>query len=135
MTVKLKDQTQDILMFNKVMALSDVEICKYIAEIEGLSTYVQSGSVRVMVTDGDDYYFNPLTDNNQLIFIMIKHEVERDFEHYDVIGWGYNVLDGKNPIRVTERQDFDDPVQPDLSMQKAVCLAIILNKSEDFKLS
>lgn len=124
---------QDLVMFCKVKALSDLEICKHLADIEGLQTYVQLDSVRVNVPDGDDYYFNPLCNNDQLIALMQKHGVERTWEPYDFIGWSYHVVDGVNPIHITERQDFTGNGEPDMAMQKAVSLAIILNKSEAFK--
>lgn len=59
---------------------------------------------------------------------MDKYEVERTYQPYDFIGWSYHVLNGKNPIHILERQDFEDDL-PDISMQKAVSLAIILNKA------
>lgn len=65
---------------------------------------------------------------------MVKHDVQRRYERYDFIGWSYHVLDGLNPIHVTERQDFEGSGEPDISMKKAVSLVIILNKSENFKL-
>ena len=126
---------KDLVMCRKVKALSDLEICKLLADIEGLKTYVQLDSVRVSVPDGDDYYFNPLYDNNQLIALMQKHGVERTWEPYDFIGWSYHVVDGVNPIHITERQDFSGSGEPDITMQKAVSLAIILNKSDAFKLN
>ena len=91
--------------------------------------------MRVLVEDGDDYYFDPLSDANQCVALLQKHNVERKYAHYDFIGWSYHVLDGINPLHVTERQDFDGSGEPDISFQKAVCLAIILNKSEAFKLN
>lgn len=106
----------EIAWFEQVESLSDLAICKVLANIEGLHTYVQFDIVRVVVTDGDDYYFNPISNNDQLIDLMIKHDVQRNFEHYDFIGWSYHVLDGENPIHITERQDFDGTGKPDISM-------------------
>ena len=123
-------EDKDLEKFNKVMSLTDLEICMHLARIEGLNTYIQSSSVRIVVADGDDYYFNPLDDSDQLIELMVKHNVQRFYEPYDFIGWCYHVLRGENPIHITERQDLDNPNAPDISMQKAVCLAIILNKSK-----
>lgn len=126
---------KDEQVYDKVIALTDLEICQQLATIEGLQTYIQFDSVRVQVTDGDDYYLNPLENSDQLINLMIKHEVQRNWEPYDFIGWGYHVVDGKNPIHILERQNFDGSDTADLPMSKAVCLAIILNKSKDFKLN
>lgn len=130
-----QEDQKDLAMYRKVKALSELEICIYLAQIEGLQIYVQFNSVRVNVAEGDDYYFNPLANSEQLMELMVKHDVERTWEQYDFIGWSYHVLGGVNPIHVTERQDFSGNEEQDLSMHKAVCLAIILNKSEAFKLS
>jgi hypothetical protein len=130
-----KKQEKDIELYNQVAALSDLDICKFLAEIENLQTYVQMGTVRVVVVDGDDYYFDPLNNSGQCIKLIEKHEVERSYQPYDFIGWGYHVLNGKNPIHILERQDFEGNDVPDISMQKGSCLAIILNKSERFKLN
>lgn len=127
-------QEKNIEMYNQVMALSDFDICKYLAEIEGLQTYTQAGDVRVVVPDGDDYHFDPLNNVNQCDELISKHGVKRRYEPYDFIGWCYHVQDGKNPANITERQDFGDG-EPDITMQKAAGLAIILNKSEKFKLA
>ena len=42
----------------------------------------------------------------------------------------------KEQVRaMVERQDFNGTGKPDISMAKAVCLAIILNKDDDFSLT
>lgn len=129
---------KEIAMCNKVEALTDFEICKFIADLECLPTYAQFGVLRVMVEDGDDYYFNPLENNDQLVALMVKHDVVRRWEPYDFIGWSYHVLDGENRIHITERQ-FDtnadgNPNTEERPMSKCVCLAIILNKVKDFSI-
>jgi hypothetical protein len=129
-----KKQEKDIELYNQVVALSDLDICKFLAEIENLQTYEQMGAVRVVVVDGDDYYFDPLNNGAQCIKLIAKHDVQRTYERYDFIGWGYHVLDGENPIHILERQDFEGNGEPDLTMHKGSCLAILLNKSERFKL-
>ena len=131
MTIK---KEQDLAWFKQVESLSDLSICKILAELEGLQTYVQFETVRVVVADGDDYYFNPLENNDQFVDLFIKHDVQRTYEPYDFIGWTYHVLDGENPIHITERQNFVGNGKPDISMQKAGCMAIILNKANpDFQ--
>lgn len=126
MTPKEK-QVHDLERYHQVMALSNFQICQYMADIEGLQTYTHSGEVRVQVISGGDYDFNPLIDNNLCFALMEKYEVVRTYEAYDFIGWNYHVLDGANPIVITERQDFEGNDAPPISMNKAVCLAIILN--------
>tara|TARA_Y100001936_G_C15935337_1_gene591691 strand:+ start:318 stop:734 length:417 start_codon:yes stop_codon:yes gene_type:complete len=122
-------------MLAAVMLLSDFDICQRLANLEGLLTYEQRQSVRINVPDGDDYYFNPLEDNDQMVALMIKYDVVRTFQQYDFVGWSYHVIDGHNPAHITERQDFNGTGKPDISMAKAVCLAIILNKDDDFSLT
>lgn len=131
----MKDK--ELAMHDAVLALTDFDICRHLAELEGLSWYEQFGSVRIMVVDGDDYYFNPLNDNDQWAALFHKYQVERTYMPYDMIGFAYHVLDGDNPLRVTERQNLDiaTPEAPDLTMQKASCLAILLNRSPEFSLS
>lgn len=124
-----KEKDLEVAWCNIVEALSDLAICKALAKIEELQAYVQSDTLWVVVTDGNDYCFNPLMNNDQCVDLMIKYDVERIYEPYDFIGWGYRILDGKNPIRILERQDFDGSGEPDISMQKATCLAVILNKA------
>ncbi len=126
---------EDEIMHDRVMALTDFEICQHLAEIEGLNTYAQFDSIRVQVTDGDDYYFNPLADSSQLVALIEKHDVLRNYEEYDAIGFSYHVMGGDNCIRVTEVQDFEGSGEPDISMAKAICLAIILNKDAAFSLT
>lgn len=122
-------------MLAAVMLLSDFDICQRLANLEGLLTYEQRHSVRINVPDGDDYYFNPLEDNDQMVALMIKYDVVRTFQQYDFVGWSYHVFGGHNPAHITERQDFKGTGKPDISMAKAVCLAIILNKDDDFSLT
>ena len=131
--MKAKTQDGDLVMFNKVMALSDFDICKFLSETEGLQTYIKSGSVRVVVLEGDDYNFDPLSNNDQFTRLLEKHDIERTWQPYDFLGWSYHVLNGANPLHILERQDYDEQGVPDISMQKASCLAILLNKSERFK--
>lgn len=125
---------QDLEMYNKVITLSDFDICLFLAEIEDLQVYTQFGSVRIVVENGDDYYFNPLENSDQFLELIEKHDVERVWHPYDFMGWGYHVLGGKNPLNILERQDYGDNISLNLTMKKASCLAIILNKSNKYKL-
>lgn len=129
----MPDNPTHLDMLKRVMRLSDLEICQHLADIEGLQTYVQFSSIRCIVRDGDDYYFNPLDNNDQCFSLMEKYRVARTYEPYHMIGWSYHVVDGANPIHITQNQNFFGSGRPDLSIQKAVCLAIILNESDTFK--
>lgn len=126
---RIDKKAADLAWYRRVMALSDLGICLVLARIEALQVYYQFGSVRINVGDGDDYYFNPLQDNNQCVAMMIKHNVERTWEPYDFVGWSYHLLNGENPIHITENQDFHGSERENIGFQKAVCLAIILNKA------
>lgn len=121
---------KDLEMLYTVLALSDEEICQALAKLEGISTYAEDG--KVMVHGGGE--FNPLVDGNLLVDLMDKYEVERRYEPYDFIGWSYHVLDGENPIHITERQGTPGPDEQNIGMKKAACLAIILNKADAYKL-
>lgn len=77
---KTAKQKGDFAWYEVVKSLSDINICKALANVEGLSTYIQSDLVRIVVPDGDDYYFDPLNNNDQLIGLMIKHDVVREWE-------------------------------------------------------
>jgi hypothetical protein len=130
----LDKKDQDLQMYDKVISLSDLAICLLLAKIEKLPTYTQLGLVKIVAEDGNDYFFNPLENNDQFVGLIEKHDVERVWHPYDFFGWGYHVMNGKNPLIILERQQFDENESQNLTMKKASCLAIILNKSETYKL-
>lgn len=53
-------KASDLAWYRRVMALSDLAICLTLARIEELLVYYQFESARINVSDGDDYYFDPL---------------------------------------------------------------------------
>ena len=112
--------------------LTDLEICKKIAEIEG-RTYWSSGhgeGLHLHYIEGNAnsriLYYNPLTDDALCFKLMVKYEIERCYEPYDFIGWSYHSRKSNNPAHVTERTYWGEGEETaDLSPNKAICLAII----------
>jgi len=97
------------------MELSDLEICKKIAEIEGCLCFVTPSGYVSMDPWGNEY--NPLTDgalNNELIE---KHHILIDW-----IGLNQKVLKPKCQA-YWEANSLD--CVSDESLKKAVCLAVI----------
>ncbi|MBE0362116.1 hypothetical protein PULV_a3915 [Pseudoalteromonas ulvae UL12] len=120
------------------MPLSEQEICKQIAEIEGHKT-VNSSSVGLvfiekigfcstdLVEISDSENFNPVA-NDALCFQLIKkHEIVRVWESYGQLGWYYTDL--QNYLNTTgNREVFLVDEHGD---NRAALLAIIeLHKSQ-----
>lgn len=126
--------------------LTDLEICKKIAEIEGVKAHEFRGSI-VLSEDYNEvvnsvasgryspeqvakliarWEYSPLTDDALCFQLMVKHEVEREYEPYDFIGWNCHSQKDKDPERITERTYWGEGKEtPDISANKAICLAII----------
>ena len=115
--------------------LTDLEICKRVAEIDGHdwhNHYTMGGSIIIKkynVHSAPDVFFkqfNPLTDDALCFQLMVKYEVERVCEPYDFIGWHYHCLNSNKIEKITERTHFGDgEYTKDLTPNKAICLAII----------
>jgi hypothetical protein len=108
------------------LELSNLEICFEIAKIKGLNVYEQFGSARIVVAEGDDYYFNPVEDKSLCAELMDEFDVERIYEPYDCLGFHYHCIDDKNPQKVLEIDTSREEVE--ITMQKAICLAIVRAK-------
>lgn len=68
---------------------------------------------------------NPLTDDALCFMLMVKYDVERVYEPYDCIGWHYKCLLTQEKL-ILERTYFGKGEEtPDISVNKAICLAII----------
>ena len=80
--------------------LTDLQIIKRIAEIEGLINHIYFNKVQVDRTQNksietswigwEDY--NPLTDDGLCFRLIIKHDIVRVWESYDQLGWYYTDL-------------------------------------------
>lgn len=53
--MSVKENEPDIVWYDAIKDLSDLSICKVLAKIEDLKTYLESDTVRVVVVDGEDY--------------------------------------------------------------------------------
>lgn len=113
----------ELAVFDKVMNLSNLEICRQLAEIQSLKHYEKDGVIYIANDNGADYRYDPLVDNEQLDALTKEFDVTQEYEEYDCIGMSYHVKRNKNPIRVTEYQ-FEE--RPDFSKHKAICLAVVL---------
>jgi len=98
--------------------MNDLEICKRIAEIEGLSTLVFNG---VHLIEREPFescesaiFYNPLTDDALCFQLMVKYKVKIVFErapdYYHAIGF---------------YKDNTKFCESDENPNKAICLAII----------
>tara|TARA_R110000782_G_scaffold85221_3_gene165737 strand:+ start:884 stop:1204 length:321 start_codon:yes stop_codon:yes gene_type:complete len=97
--------------------LTDLELCKRIAEIEGINIEVINqkviidemiGSIRVQLTE-----YNPLTDDAFCFQLMVKYKIS--VIHHSETDAVYCVLNH-------ERNNFTDVM---VSTNRAICLAII----------
>ena len=111
--------------------LTEMEICKKIAKIEGhiFAKWSEKQNKPAILKEGSTNQgrvYNPLTNDALCFQLMIKHEVIREWEPYDFVGWNYHSQKDKNPERITERTYFGKGEEtPDISPNKAICLAII----------
>lgn len=106
-----------------VGTLSNQEICVLLAKLQGLTTYSENDMVRVSVTGGDDYDYNPIENGSQALELAEKFYVLRDFEAYDSLGCYWYVHEAQNEVRTLE---YDSSRQEqEISASKAICLAII----------
>ncbi|TQF66193.1 hypothetical protein [Pseudoalteromonas luteoviolacea] len=104
-------------------SLNDFEICKLIADLKSLNTYKQSGQVRVVVENGEDYYFNPIENETQALSLVLEFKVLRGYEPYDLLGFHWYIHDAHNKVHILE-YDYNR-VNKRISPQKAICLAIV----------
>ncbi len=100
--------------------MEDLEICKRIAEIEGLSARMMKSAfgvkLMIMRNDHGGYgEYNPLTDDALCFRLMVKYQIEFDFKNKRAIYDAPN----KDPM-YRSWVKFDD-----IPLKKALCLAII----------
>jgi len=123
--------------------LSDLEICQKIALIEGANKAgiveldgVKSLTAWFCLGEGFSYKepvahynYNPLQDDALCFKLMIKYEITREYEHYDLIGWNYHSNNDADKEHITERTYWGEGEHTeDISPNKAICLAIIKSK-------
>ena len=98
--------------------MGDLTIPKRLAKIEGLTFYVQFDTVRILVPDGDDYYFDPENDDALCFKLMVKYKVEF------MPSWEKVRSDGRKKYG-SYCVDGDRLVLRSDSPNKSICLAII----------
>ena len=102
--------------------LTDLEICKRIAEIEALPIDFVTDSLVIIHNGGDGYMYNPLPDDALCLKLAFKYEV--CINHYSGTVYIDSDYTDKPPIA---QVSFDGLK----GMKKAILLAIIeANKNE-----
>lgn len=112
--------------------LTDAEIRQKIATLCGLSTYTmteRSGEVLyVRNSDNADYPFDPLSDKELLLTLIMRFNVTRKYE--TGVGFYYScIINGHESYYVPEQLSYIDSRLTDIDIHKAVCCAIIINYS------
>tara|TARA_R110000787_G_scaffold270630_1_gene377625 strand:- start:75 stop:407 length:333 start_codon:yes stop_codon:yes gene_type:complete len=107
-----------------MIVLTDLEICKRIAEIEGRSCWQTSSGEGVCINcfegerDSAVRYYNPLTDDALCFTLMLKYEVSLTYGGYAVTA---EIL--------IEKEDGEHSFATQAYCPKrAICLAIIASK-------
>ena len=98
--------------------MTDLEICKRIAEIEGIENFETYHPIPNEV--GFDYeceHYNPLTDDALCFRLMVKYKVELDFWQEEAEIYYCPEYDERNPV-VVSVSNMGKP-------NKVICLAII----------
>tara|TARA_R110002111_G_scaffold74952_1_gene119063 strand:+ start:638 stop:949 length:312 start_codon:yes stop_codon:yes gene_type:complete len=95
--------------------LKDLEMCKKIAEIEGIDYFESDGIISSQNELGQCREYNPLTDDALCFQLMVKYEVSVD-SHYGVVRI--------NPNNAN-RPQLSQISYMDITINKAICLAII----------
>lgn len=99
------------------MELTDLEICKRIAEIEGYFIECALPHAVIIHNGGDGNNYDPLTDDSLCFKLMVKYEVNIN-RYYDCATIDSDYTD--RPPVANESFSTDDT-----SINKAICLAII----------
>jgi hypothetical protein len=105
--------------------LTDLEICKRIAEIEGAKETLYSYSnfnkpkeLTAIFESSTHFDYNPLTDNYLCFSLMLRHEVSLTYGEYAV-----------NAEILIEKEDGEHSFSAQAYCpSRAICLAIIMSK-------
>ena len=108
--------------------LTDLEICKRIAEIEGVKVRICGGDLCMLEVTGSSLMkiptteYNPLTDDALSFRLMIKYKVRTH--------WLWEENDGTPHYEAYINEDSSD-INYDKSPNKAILLAIIEANNEN----
>ena len=96
--------------------LTDLEICKRIAEIDGTAVHEHKSVLSGFVLLNSESYetYNPLTDDSLCFKLMVNHYIE-----IGLYGTWYGCFKGDKP------KGSDGCLSYELNINKAICLAII----------
>lgn len=117
--------------YEQVIALSDLDIAEKLAELENIAGVKTEHG---LLTQPHGTLYQPITEPQTILQLMDKYEIGRKYEAYDFIGWGYWMEDGRNPIHILERQEFENRSAGNFSIGKCVGLAVLLNAHPDYQL-
>jgi hypothetical protein len=113
--------------------MNDLELCKAIAKIEGIGAVEEVmllGGRALIITPPDtgNIYaptalniYAPLTDKELLFNLMVKYEVEADFDEKEVVIYVYTT-EG-NPILKKFRESFTDKEDIKVAILKVIIKA------------
>jgi hypothetical protein len=95
--------------------MTDLEICKRLAEIEGYKTSITDATkgVWASIYKNDCYdWYSPLTDDSLCFKLIVKYKIDLDFTDDGYTrAWQYNHICGQDTLNKNPN--------------KAICLAII----------
>jgi hypothetical protein len=100
--------------------LTDLEICKRIAEIENLEHYISENKKYCMTRDKLSTYvirhveYNPLTDDALCFKLMVKHEI--------------SIINISKDLFMVQCKMITVDTSDSVNINKAICLAIIMSK-------
>jgi hypothetical protein len=116
---------QNYQCYLKIKGLSDFNVCRILCEIGRVDHHILDGKV---ILTSDNAEFNPLADNWQCFDLIGQYDIERRYEEYDMIGFGYRCHGSANPIVVFEMPDDFGKEELFLTPNRAMCLAILQSR-------
>jgi hypothetical protein len=108
--------------------MTDLEICKRIAQIEQVDWRFSADCSCVLIRskDGSNFFneYSPLTDKALCFDLMVKHEIGLSFDI--LTGWKASFFYREFDEHIGELTDFKGIF--DENPQRAICLAIIFER-------
>ncbi len=115
MEARKQKHNEHIQRYLKIKSLTDKEISLLVAEVEGIDA--QSAAS-----------YDPMGDNWIAFDLIVKYDVTRNYEEYNLIGFGYHCHGSDNPIIITEISDDYNLSEFQITPNRAICMAILQAK-------